>query len=59
MVAKVCLTESASPGQWLSENNKGGLEEEPVKYKVRARRTDHTDGQAHTEGRVPRELEVL
>lgn len=50
MVAKVCLAESASPGQWLSENNKGGLEEEPVNYKMRARRTDHT------EGRVPREL---
>lgn len=28
---KVCLVESASPGQWVSEDNKGGLGEESVK----------------------------
>lgn len=39
MVAKVCLSESASPGQWVSENDKGGLEEESVKSEVRARQT--------------------
>jgi hypothetical protein len=49
---KVCLVESASPGQWVSEDNKGGLGEESVK----------SEGESWEDGptpsRVPREMEV-